>query len=451
MGQHNRRPYKLPQKLYCNAAKLNADGVPSMDLVRRFIRLHEEQTHARYSYLSAMYEGLHDIYHDPAKEEWKPDNRIAVNFPKYLVDTFMGYAYGTPIKETAADETINDEVQDFRRNNSEEDEIFELLKMVCEYGHAWEYVYQSEEAETRIKAMAPDFLFCVYDDTIRERALFAIRYGYHVREDGQLTQVKYGEIMTPLYLISFDDGKITETRENPYGMIPVVEYVLNAERSSLYEGQTGMTEIYNRTLSEKGNDVDSFAEAYLEILGVPVDEDGVRRIRDDRIINAYGTDDAKQVLVNFLQKPTADGTQENLLDRLEKLIFLTSMVANISDETFGNSTSGIALSYKLWSTSNLAKTLDRKTSKSLRKRYKLWASLPTNTADPNAYKDITFVFSRNVPKNTQEEAQTAASLSGIVSHKTQLSMLSAVPDADAELERIEEEKQAEYISAGANV
>lgn len=61
-------------------------------------------------------------------------------------------------------------------------------------------------------------------------------------------------------------------------------------------------------------------------------------------------------MVDFLSKQTADGTQENLLDRLENLIYQTSMVANISDETFGNATSGAALAYKLQAMSNLALT-----------------------------------------------------------------------------------------------
>ena len=90
------------------------------------------------------------------------------------------------------------------------------------------------------------------------------------------------------------------------------------------------------------DDVDAFAEAYLEILGAEVDEEGVRRIRDDRVINFFGGDSAKDVLVQFLQKPTADGTQENLLNRLENLIYQISMVANITDDSFGTSTTGVA-------------------------------------------------------------------------------------------------------------
>ncbi|MCD8207145.1 MAG: phage portal protein, partial [Bacteroidales bacterium] len=141
----------------------------------------------------------------------------------------------------------------------------------------------------------------------------------------------------------------------------------------------------------------------------------------------------------FLQKPTADGTQENLLDRLEDLIYETSMVANISDETFGSNTSGTALAYKLQSMSNLALSFDRKIEKSLKKRYKIWATLSTNTTDPDAWKTMEFVTSRNLPKNLLEEAQTAQYLEGIVSKDTQLSVLSIVRDTAKEVEKLEEE------------
>ena len=257
--------------------------------------------------------------------------------------------------------------------------------------------------------------------------------------------------MTREYIQAFEGTTLLDPVPNPYGRIPVVEWRLNDERMGLYEGVAGLVEMYNHTLSEKGNDVDAFADAYLAILGAQVDEDQVYRIRDDRLINIYGTDDAKEILVQFLQKPTADGTQENLLNRLNDLIYQVSMVANISDETFGNTTSGTALAYKLQAMSNLAKTFDRKIEKSLRKRYKLFCSLSTNCSDPDAYQDIEITFSRNLPKNLLEEAQTAQALEGVVSKETQLSVLSIVTDPKSEIERLDNEKQKaldEYDLAG---
>lgn len=284
-------------------------------------------------------------------------------------------------------------------------------------------------------------LVVVYDDTVKSRALFAVRYG---KKDDNVT--RYGEILTRTEIIPFDGEKMQESIPNPYGRINCVEYVLNDERIGLYEEVAGMVETYNRVIGEKANDVDSFAEAYLAVLGAELDDDGIYKIRDNRIINLYGTENAKDIIVQFLGKPTADGTQENLLNRLEDLIYQTSMVANISDESFGNA-SGTSLAYKLQSMSNLALTFDRKAEKSMRKRYKLFCSLATNVSDRDAWKDIDFTMSRNIPKNLLEEAQTAQALESIVSKETQLQVLSIVKDVTEEIDRMEkeEEKKQETI------
>ena len=215
-----------------------------------------------------------------------------------------------------------------------------------------------------------------------------------------------------------------------------------------------MTELYNKALSEKGNDVDAFAEAYLAIIGVEVNEEGYRQIRDKRLINIFGTNNADKVkdyLIQFLQKPTADETQENLLDRLERLIFQVSMVANISDESFANAASGEALAYKLWNTSNLGNTYDRKNTKTIEKIFKIWCSLSTNCSSQDAWKDIEVTMTRNLPKNLKSEADVARSLEGVVSKETQLKVLSIVDDPAAELERIDEEEaesMAQVTSTG---
>lgn len=427
-----RRPYKLPEPLQCSA-----DKPVTMTLVEDYIRQHEERF-PRYIYLENLYKGFHDVYKQPEKPDWKPDNRLAVNFPRYITDTFLGFGYGVPIKKSHPDDTIAQAINDFERENEITDHEYELARKCCIYGHAFEYLYQDEEAKTKMTICTPMELFVVYDDTVKNRALFAVRYGYHSTETEQPGQ-RYGEILTREEIIPFEGSTAGEPMNNPYGRLPCVEWMLNEDRMGLYEGVSGLVEAYNHTLGEKANDVDAFAEAYLAVLGAELDEDGIYKIRDNRVINLYGTDDAKDILVQFLQKPTADGTQENLLNRLETLIYQTSMVANISDESFGSAASGVALAYKLQAMSNLALTFDRKIEKSLRKRYKLFCSLPTNVPDRDAWRDVDIRTTRNLPKNVAEEAQTAAQLEGIVSKETQLSVLSIVPDVKKELERMEQE------------
>ena len=54
---------------------------------------------------------------------------------------------------------------------------------------------------------------------------------------------------------------------------------------------------------------------------------------------------------------------------------------------------------------------------------------------------MNYKFTRNVPKNTLEEAQIVSQLNGQVSDETKLSVLSIVQDPKEELERMEEESK----------
>ena len=79
----------------------------------------------------------------------------------------------------------------------------------------------------------------------------------------------------------------------------------------------------------------------------------------------------------------------------------------------------------------------------MRKRYKLFCSLSTNVPDPDAWQDMDFKMTRNIPKNVSEEIAAAAQAEGIVSKQTQLGLLSCVPDPVAEMERMQKEREEE--------
>lgn len=422
-----KRPYKLPEPLLCDRQEV------TMELVNDYIRRHESRF-PRYEYLENLYKGFHDVFNLPEKEDWKPDNRLAVNLPKYITDVFLGFAYGIPVKRSHPNDSINEAIAEFDKANRMAEHDYEMAKKVCKYGHAFEYFYQDENAKTRVSDHTPKEIFVVYENSLRKAALFAVRYGY--KDSGE----RYGEILEPDRIREFNGSIIGEERENPYGKINVVEWLMNEERMGIYEEVAGMVESLNSTIGEKANDVMAFAEAYLAILGAEIDEEGVRRIRDNRLINLYGTDDAKDILVQFLQKPTADGTQENLLDRLERLIHKISMVPDINSESFG-SDSGIALEYKLHSMRDLAKVMDEKVFKSMSKRYKLFCTLTTNVPDRKAWEEIEYTSTRNIPRNIKEEAETAKALEGIVSKETQLKTLSVVDNVKDEMAKIKEENK----------
>lgn len=410
----------------------------TLPLLQEFLDKHKREVNNRYKKLQAAYESDHDILHDPAKPAYKPDNRIVVNFPKYIVDTMNGFFIGNPIKIVADDDAVSDFVEYIDQYNDQDDNNAELAKICSIYGHGFEMYYTDESAELCITYLSPVESFMIYDESIIERPMFFVRR-YVDREN-----IEYGSISDGYGVRNFQVTGglrwLDDWKPHFFDGVPATEYVENAERQGIFEPVLSMVNAYNKAISEKANDVDYFADAYLKILGAMVDDEGVKQIRDNRVINFVG-DDVDKLVVEFMDKPSSDTTQENLLNRMERLIFNISMVANISDENFGTS-SGIALKYKLQGMSNLEKTKERKFSSGMNRRYKLLFSHPASRVAKDSWVQLHYQFTPNIPANLLEEAQIAAQMEGIVSHETQLKVLSIVDNVQDELDKIEEESES---------
>jgi len=113
------------------------------EVVKDFIDKHQTLV-SKYRELKSMYEGDHDILHQKKKAGYKPDNRLVVNFAKYIVDTFNGYFIGIPVKVSHEKEEIQKIVTEFRNRNGMDDNEAELSKICSIYGHGYEYLFQNE-------------------------------------------------------------------------------------------------------------------------------------------------------------------------------------------------------------------------------------------------------------------------------------------------------------------
>lgn len=417
--------------------RLARDTEMTLTLLSEFLTKHTHEVKNRYKPLYDAYTSDHEILHDPAKPKYKPDNRVVVNFPKYIVDTMNGFFIGNPIKIIAEDEAVADYVEYLDRYNDQDDNNAELAKICSIYGKGNEMYYTDEESELCITYLDPKEAFMIYDESIIERPLFFVRR--YVDREG----FEYGSISDETSVRNF---KVTgglrwldEWTPHYFPGVPATEYVENGERQGIFEPVMSMVNAYNKAISEKANDVDYFADAYLKVLGTAIDKDDVQFIRDNRIVNFEG-DGSDKIIAEFMEKPNSDTTQENLLERLERLIFQISMVANISDENFGTA-SGIAMKYKLQSMSNLEKTKERKFAAGMNRRYQLLFGHPASKVPADAWVQLQYKFTPNIPANLQEEAQIASQLEGIVSHETQLKVISAVENVKGELDKIEEENK----------
>ena len=430
---------------------IDRDKAITLDVLNDYVMKHlNGQRRAEQLKLKQAYLGQYDILRQ-VKPQYKPNNKLVNNFAKYIVDTFCGFFDGKPLTVSSQNETVQEAVNRFNDLSIIEFKNYELVKRAAIFGNCYELIYQTEEGETKDAVLDPLDTFVVYDDTVDQRPVFGVTY--RINTESKLE----GEMYTndTVYSFSGDTGSITTLNEvgrNEYYDVPLIEYRFNTERQGIFENVLGLINAYNLTLSEKANDVAYFADAYLIITGADIATDGLSQeealdkmlenVRDNRTmyIPDNGYDGTNKPEIKFLNKPESDVTQENLLRTLRENIFRLSMVADISDEAFGTS-SGIALQYKLQPMRDLAKAVQQNIVLALRHRYKMVFSFAKNISPAlaNEWQTLEFNFFENLPIDSEDIADTLASLGVRVSEETALK-LAGIDNPLEELDRIKKEE-----------
>lgn len=414
------------------------------DLLLDYIKQNDTKTNTRYDGLWNAYNNDYPIYDQRQKPTWKPDNRLSVNFARYITDTFIGFAYGIPVRVQSDDEATQDYITALDIATDADDLLTELATAAAIFGRAYRIAFVAEAGEIGSAFLDPREAFMVYSEGITPRARYFVRT--YVDSEGARRGSMSDEYSVRYFSIDGGEVRWDDNFFHGFGRVPAVEVVMNRARRGIFEDVLPLINAYNKALSEKANDVDYFSDSYMKILGAALDEESIRFMRENRVINLAGRGGA-DVTVDFLAKPSADGTQENLLERLERQIFTIAMVCNISADNFATS-SGIALRYKMLPMINLAAASWRKMARALDDYYRLVCASPVCPLPDDAWQSLSYIHTLNYPTNLADEAATAATLTGIVSKRTQLATLSIVDDVDSEIGQInaEEEAAAGYVT-----
>lgn len=411
------------------------DELSSADLLR-FINYHRQKLLPDYIKSKNYYDGQHAILNARPKPAYKPDNRIVVNLPKFAVDTFGGFFNGIAMKVKHDQERFAEFVTQFRRETNAEAKEYELSQTCDIFGHAYAYLYQDEDSQTQFVVQTPIDTFVVYDMTVAHKPLYGVRYWYDGHKD------LHGELISRDYTWDFQRAKTGEftfsnRTPNPYGSIPIVEFTENTDRRSLFANGIGITDALNKTLSAKINDIEYFGDAYLKVIGPKVTDEILARLEHGKIFNLPSVDPKAGAVVDFMKKPDGDNSQEHAIDRLLDLFFQTIMVANVKDENFGQSTAGVALEHKLQPMKNLASAKERQFSKALKRMYHIVfkGSTDIQGVDQSEYRNLEFVFTRNIPRNITEEVASAVALTDHLSDETRLGLLSFINEPRKEIDK----------------
>lgn len=454
---------------------LDEDGAPDGELLLTLLDWHDGQR-VRLGWLRDMYDRHHAI---EARRRLRglPNNRLVHDLPGYITAIAAGYLVGEPVtysppqEQAAAFKTI----QEAYVVSSVESVDAELAVDASVYGRAVELCYADGESRPRVAQVSPLDCFVVYDDTVEHKPLFGvarreIRNRRMEREGEGVTVYTSGQAIY-YRRVGREQPREEARRAHYFGGVPMVEYWNNAREQGDFEGVASLIDAYDTLQSDRMNDKQQFTDAVFVLKGVgalgvnDTEEVGAAedaaegehgepqtataeqkaatdpsvRLRQTRTLFLPGDGADAQ----FVTKPDAESGNEVLRRSLNSDIHKLSMVPALTDEEFSGVASGVSLRYKLLGLEQLTKVKERWFREGLRARLRLFAAFLAKKGAPGVDVDkVQIAFTRSLPVNDLEIAQTVATYQGMVPSELLLAQVPFVEDAE-EAQRMLEKERAE--------
>ena len=410
------------------------------EVIKWIIEKHSEEK-TRITELRDYYNNKNAIMNRQYKDANKPQNRLSHPFASYITNMATGYFLGNPISYNSENQDLLERILDIFKYNDEADNNTTLAKYSSIAGYAVELLYIDENSNARFKALSGDEVAIVYDNTLEENILYAIRYFEEdvPGEDKTRTTINVYTSNT-IQTYQLEDNEITFIDEvaHYFNDVPVSVYVNNDELYGDFERVKGLIDAYDKTQSDTANDFEYFTNALLVISGVLVEDEEGLNFKDNRVLNFAGTDGKAE----YLLKNINDNALENYKNRLVEDIHKFAQIPNLTDEKFAGNVSGESMKYKLMGLENIVSVKEAKFKKGLMRRIELLCNfLNIATNDLMLYTDIQPIFTRNKPKNEVELANMVKSLYGILSDETLISILPFIENSKEEIEKRDLEKE----------
>ena len=421
------------------------------EVIKWIIEKHSEEK-TRIAELRDYYNNKNAIMNRQYKDTNKPMNKLSHPFASYITNMATGYFLGNPVSYNSDNQDLLERILDIFKYNDEADNNTTLAKYSSIAGYAVELLYIDENSNARFKALPGDEVVIVYDNTLEENILYAIRYFEEdiPGEDKTKTTINV-YTSNAIQTYKLEDNEITFIDETAhyFNDVPVSVYVNNDELYGDFERVKGLLDAYDKAQSDTANDFEYFTNALLVISGVLVEDEEGLNFKDNRVINFAGTDGKAE----YLLKNINDSALENYKNRLVEDIHKFAQIPNLTDEKFAGNVSGESMKYKLMGLENIISVKEAKFKKGLMRRIELLCNfLNIATNDLMLYTDIQPIFTRNKPKNDVELANMVKSLYGILSDETLISILPFVENSKEEIEKrdLEKENTLDNYNLGPN-
>lgn len=408
----------------------------------------------------------------PIKNYSKINSKLANDYFSDIIHTKVGYFAGKPVsykyvKQNAdtgdIEETtdVNVLLNGFIKRNQIVDLDSETAKMAAITGLAARLCYiaktpEGQKPEAAIINIPPWETVFISDEIGITDAPYAIRY-YQVERNGKkFTRAEfYDEVQVSFWIreetseAAVNGPFIPDPMEQPTPHFmdgcPLLAFPNNEEMIGDAEKVLSLIDGYDRTISDVNSEIEQFRLAYLIFRGVTLTTEQIDALRQTSALSIPDGDGGAE----FVTKNLNDVAIENHLTRLDQNIMYFSQSARFTDESFGTA-SGVALKFKIFPLESKCIIAENKFKKALYRQFKVLSGFFAKQGIKYDPWQMEFDFIRNFPLNLLEEAQTLATLKGLVSDQTAYSQMSFIEDAGKEIALMKVQED-EYRQAEAEL
>ncbi|MEX6519287.1 phage portal protein [Fusobacterium animalis] len=407
------------------------------------------------------YSGEHNILNKKDRTIDKEDAKLIHDYPGYITTIATAYFLGKPISYTLQDDKLKkdfEKLSEYLSTEEEQQENFEHSENCSIFGKSYELWYKNADNTIGNAVVDPRDCFILRDNTVKKEITAAVRWDKTKNKEDKWVyklEVYDSTTVTTYEFLSDSDKKEVPnikgvTKLHGFNQVPIIEFLNNKRAFGDFKKVVSLIDGYDEAASTSIDDMTDFTDALLVLTNVGgTDKETLKKIKEDKLMLIDDDGDAK-----WLIKQVNDSYAQNNKNRLNQDIHKFSMIPDMQDKEFSGNSSGVALGYKLLALEQLAAQKEMHFKKAINQRLQLMIDFHNLKIKST---DIQKVFTRNIPKNLVEAADTAQKLQGIVSHETILSILPFIEDAKVELEKIkaEEDINAEKdmntpLGAGAN-
>lgn len=282
-----------------------------VDALNLALKIHYENSD-EIRYLKDYHNGIQNILNRTKEVRPDVDNKVVINYANTFTRDIIGYTYGKPMQYVARrsdeDGTIKDEVRllnDYAELNDKSASDQEKATNASIYGISHRAVFarktnSDDEAPYYYLNLDSENTFVAYSSQLDREPVFACTYmkSYGVNDDNYTLFTVYTMDKIYLYKVPFSssssydsyiratisEGNIVKgfPKENPLGMIPIIECENNQFRMGHWETAITLMDAINKTASDSVNDVEQFVNAILVAVNAEFSEEQMRNVKENK-------------------------------------------------------------------------------------------------------------------------------------------------------------------------